>query len=172
MRPQSETGSNDDDTDTADETQLAVHTVLKVIPPDTQEETLIRIENSTEEDALIHRIQFKPESDFRVESSDITTTDLERYRLDLGLPVLFGRQQLDQARSPRPVRPKIEHADSNCRGEDDDDAYRDLRQRSHRLGICWPTTIGLQLRRTAAHQDCPCAFREFWMTRATPPWMT
>ena len=53
-----------------DATQFAVHTVLKVIPPDTQDQALIQIENSTEEDALIQRIQFKPEADFRVQSSD------------------------------------------------------------------------------------------------------
>lgn len=59
-----------DDTETPDDTQLAVHTVLKVIPSDAKEEALIRIENSSDEDALIQRIQFKPESDFRVEASD------------------------------------------------------------------------------------------------------
>ncbi len=65
-------GSSDEG-DQPDSTQLAVHTVLKVIPPDTQNEALIRIENDTDEDALIQRIQFKPESDFRVEASDATT---------------------------------------------------------------------------------------------------
>lgn len=59
-----------DDTNQPDDSQLAVHTVLKVIPPETQDDTLIRIENSTDEDALIQRIQFRPESDFRVASND------------------------------------------------------------------------------------------------------
>ncbi len=83
--------------------------------PGSSDRTLIRIENSGADDALITRVRFKPEADFQVDAAELGSSILKDARKCRHLGLRFVRQHLREAGHARNLRPHDHYTDSGSR---------------------------------------------------------